>query len=594
MPILKSLLARFFDRFKSAGRPSLPVISCDADQSARDAFRLVNDGNVFEDQGRLDEAMQCYEAAIRIAPTLGRAHLNRGNVLLAKNDGEGAVEAYLTALADNPEYASAHFNLGNAYLHLNHSKAALSAYNAALALKPDFVDAEVARGIALDDLGELAMSAASSRRVLELKPDYTQAHSNLLFSHNYRADRPASLLLEDASAYGKLVGQLARPHKVWTNDPNPERCLRVGFVSDDLRKHPVGYFLEAVVAALAAKCSDRVELFAYPGRLALDVVSQRIKAHCRGWHPTVGASDEALARKIREDGIDILVDLSGHTAGNRLPMFAWKPAPVQVSWLGYFATTGVSAIDYLIADHWTAPVTEEVNFTEKLWRLPETRLCFTAPEERVDVGPLPARGAGHITFGCFNNLTKMNASVVALWSRVLLAVPHSQLYLKAKQLTESSIRDNVLQRFSVHGIGANRLMMEGQTSRADYLKAYQRVDIGLDPFPFPGGTTTVEALWMGVPVLTLSSDRFLSRQGVGLLMNAGLSEWIAADADDYVARAVSHASNSNQLALLRSTLRRDILASPIFNAPRFAEHFEYALRCMWRKWTSAQTPVSVR
>ncbi len=577
----------FFDRFKSAWRPSPQVISYHAERSTQDALRLIDDGNALEDEGRLDEAMQRYEAAIRIAPALARAHLNRGNVLLAKNDGEGALAAYATALASNPDYASAHYNMGNAYLQLNRSQAALSAYDAAIALKPDFVDAEVARGNALDDLGESGMAAASSRRVLALKPDYTEAYSNLLFSHNYRLDQAASLLLEDAKAYGKLVEKLARPYEVWANDPNPERCLRVGFVSDDLRNHPVGYFLEAVVAALTARFSDRLELFAYPGRFVLDAASQRIKAHCRGWYPTAGASDEELAGKIRDDGIDILIDLAGHTAGNRLPMFAWKPAPVQVSWLGYFATTGVPAIDYLIADHWVLPATEEVNFTEKIWRLPESRLCFTPPDDQVDVNPLPASTAGYITFGCFNNLTKMNDDVVALWSRVLLAIPDSQLYLKAKQLTESSVRQSVLKRFAVHGIAHTRLILEGSTPRVDYLKSYQRVDIALDPFPFPGGTTTVEALWMGVPVMTLSGNRFLSRQGVGLLMNAGLSEWIAADADDYVARAVSHASNPDRLALQRSALRGAVLASPIFDAPRFADHFEDALRRMWKKWVGA-------
>ena len=265
---------------------------------------------------------------------------------------------------------------------------------------------------------------------------------------------------------------------------------------------------------------------------------------------------------------------------------------MQVSWLGYFATTGVAEIDYLIADPWTLPASEECNFTEKIWRLPETRLCFTPPDEEVSVSPLPALANGYVSFGCFNNLSKMNDAVVALWSRVLHAVPGSRLFLKARQLMEASVRQSIAERFAVHGVDAARLIFEDYTPRGNYLAAYQRIDIALDPFPYPGGTTSVEALWMGVPVLTLAGERFLSRQGVGLLMNAGLPEWIATDPDDYVARAVSHASDLERLAELRRELRQQVLASPIFDAPRFARHFEAALRGMWKAWCDTQTAQS--
>jgi predicted O-linked N-acetylglucosamine transferase (SPINDLY family) len=293
----------------------------------------------------------------------------------------------------------------------------------------------------------------------------------------------------------------------------------------------------------------------------------------------VGISDEIVCDKIRDDGIDILIDLSGHTLNGRLPLFAWKPSPVQVSWLGYFATTGVAAIDYLIADPWTLPVSQENNFTEKIVRLPETRLCFTPPDADVDVSPLPALDRGYVTFGCFNNLTKMNDQVVTLWSRVLKAVPNSRLFLMSHQLNAE---------FVANGIDDNRLVLRGFSPRAEYLAAYGQVDIALDPFPYCGGTTTVEALWMGVPVLTLAGEHFLSRQGVGLLMNSGLAEWVATDYEDYVSRAILHASDLRQLTLLRSGLRKQVLASPIFDSPRFACHFEAALRDMWRNWCRLQ------
>jgi len=295
----------------------------------------------------------------------------------------------------------------------------------------------------------------------------------------------------------------------------------------------------------------------------------------------VGLDDAAAAQLIHDDGVHVLIDLSGHSAHNRLPVFAWKPALVQVSWLGYFATTGVAEIDYLIADPWTLPEKEEQYFTEKIWRLPETRMCFTAPAAEVAVSALPALRNGYVTFGCFNNLTKMNDAVVALWARVLAAVPGSRLFLKAKQFTEEAVRQATIERFAAHGVGGERLMIEGPESRAAYLAAYQRVDVVLDPFPFTGGTTSAEALWMGVPVLTLAGERLVSRQGVGLLMNAGLSDWVAADADDYVRRAAAHAADLESLATLRSRLRAQVLASPVFDAERFARHLENAL---WENW----------
>jgi predicted O-linked N-acetylglucosamine transferase (SPINDLY family) len=385
-----------------------------------------------------------------------------------------------------------------------------------------------------------------------------------------------------------LAARNAHPFTNWSNTPEIGRRLRVGLLSGDLRSHPVGFFVESILAALAANASGQLQLMVYSTNFLTDGVTERIKATCHGWRCVAGLTDRSLAQLIRDDGIDILIDLSGHTAYNRLPMFAWKPAPVQVSWLGYFATTGVAAMDYLIADPWTLPQSEESNFTEKIWRMPETRLCFTAPDVDTQVAASPALANGYITFGCFNNLAKMNDAVVALWARILVAMPDSRLLLKAKQLGEASVRARTFERFAAQGIAADRLVPDSYSAREHYLKAYRQIDIALDPFPFTGGTTTAEALWMGVPVLSLTGESFIARQGIGLLMNAGLPDWIAADADDYVARAVRHASDVQRLATLRSGLRQQVLHSPIFDAPRFARHFEAALRGMWTHWCDHQ------
>jgi predicted O-linked N-acetylglucosamine transferase (SPINDLY family) len=355
-----------------------------------------------------------------------------------------------------------------------------------------------------------------------------------------------------------------------------------------LRAHPVGYFIESMLSALVTQARDRIEVVVYANHPTPDKVSERIKPSCQSWRTVVTLSDEQLARLIHDDAIDILIDLSGHTDQNRLPVFAWKPAPVQASWLGYFATTGVAAVDYFIADPWTAPPAVDAHFTEKVLRLPETYLCFTPPEFDVPVTPLPALANDSITFGCFNNLTKVNDAVVALWARVLHAVPGSRLLLKSKQLNTPEGRQSVLDRFARHEIKAEQLVLESAVPRAALLARYGYVDIALDPFPYPGGTTSVEALWMAVPVLSLAGDRFLSHLGESILHNAGLPDWVAADADDYVAKAVEHTKDLQKLAALRGGLRQQVLASPLFDAPRFAHHFEKAMRDIWTTWCRQQ------
>ena len=547
-----------------------------------------NLGNALGTLGQLDSSVACLRRALKIKPRYVEVHYNLGITLHEMGRLNEAVNSYRLALKIKPDYVEVHYNLGITLHEMGRLNEAMNSYRLALKIKPDYAAAYNNLGNVLKDLGQLDDAVASYRRALEIKPDYAMAHSNLLFIYNYQSDRSAAMLLAEARRFGDLVARQALPHTDYRNVPQSGRCLRVGLVSGDLRNHPVGFFMESILAALASNASGRLELIAYPSYFRTDPLTNRIKACCHEWHSAVGVSDENLARRIRDDGIDILIDLSGHTAHNRLPMFAWKPAPVQTSWLGYFSTTGVAAIDYFIADPWTAPEAEGAHFTEKIWRLPETYLCFTPPDVDVKVAPLPALNNGYITFGCFNNLSKMNDAVVALWAKVLQAVPGSRLFLKTKQLDEAKVRQSVVNRFAIHGIDAGRLIMEGAAARADLLSAYNRVDIALDPFPYTGGTTSVEALWMGVPVLTLAGERFLSHTGESILQNAGLPEWIAADVDDYVARAVSHTGDPQRLAALRNGLRQQVLASPIFDAPRFARHFEAALRGMWAQWCDQQ------
>jgi predicted O-linked N-acetylglucosamine transferase (SPINDLY family) len=307
------------------------------------------------------------------------------------------------------------------------------------------------------------------------------------------------------------------------------------------------------------------------------------------WRSVVGMSDEAAARLIHEDGIQVLVDLSGHTAHNRLPVFAYKPAPVQVTWLGYFATTGVEAMDYILGDPYVTPEGEEHHFTERVWRLPQIYCCFSEPRYEVSVGALPALSNGYVTFGSFNNLAKVNDRVISLWSRVLQAVPGSKLLLKTKALADEGVRGRVRSRFAACGVGSDRLILEGPAPRGELLGAYNRVDIGLDPFPYPGGTTTAESLWMGVPVLTRRGDRFLSHVGETMAYNTGQGAWVAADDAQYVQKAVSFASDLRALSALRAQLRQTVLQSPLYDAKQFAKHLTQALTQMWAAYRDRPT-----
>lgn len=571
---------------------SLAIQKKDALYALEKAVNLLPDhpaahsnlGNALCDLARYKEGIACYRRALTIAPEFSDAYGNLGLALVEVGQTDEAIAYLRRALAINPNFAEAHSNLGNALRAKGEFLEASRHYREALRIDSASYKVHNNLGTVLLDLGDISGAMASYKRALDIRPYYPEAYSNLLFLRNYQFESDDDDLLSAARQYGAMVESRAKPYQAWDVTLQTDRILRVGIISADLSAHPVGYFIDGVLHALNTGCSGRIEIFAYANQHVEDELTLRLQKNCVLWRNVLGLNDEMLAAQIWADRIDILIDLSGHTAGNRLPVFAWKPAPVQISWLGYFATTGVVEIDYLLVDPWVVPLGDEHKFSERLWRLPETRMCFTPPQEEEYIGPLPALENGFVTLGCFNNLTKMNDAVVSLWSRVLHAIPRSRLYLKAKQLGEDTVRAHTLERFALHGIGPERLSMEGKTPRKAYFSAYEKVDFCLDPFPFTGGTTTAESLWMGVPVLTLEGQCLVSRQGVCLLGNAGLSDWIAKDEDDYVSSAVAHASQLAELANLRQRLRQQVLSSPVFDALRFAQNFEAALRDMWKAW----------
>ncbi len=583
----------------------------------------LNLGIALQAKGHGDAALECLRETIALAPQLAVAHDKLASVLMHRGDIPGAIEAYRRVTELTPESAQAHNTLGNALNGAARVPEAVPCYERAIALKPDFADGyhnlanalrrlgaperalSFARraielrgdtpsfhnnlGTILADLGEPDAALVCYRDALALDPDFGESHTCVLFGQSYVSNWSASTHLADARYFGEKMRARATPYTQWpalTDTSRIGRALRVGFVSADLRKHPVGYFFESVLAQFDRA---RIEPIAYSNAVHSDELTARIKPRFALWRHVAELDDAALAQRIHDDRIDVLIDLSGHTGRNRLPMFAWRPAPVQVSWLGYFATTGLAEIDFLVADPHVVPPGEEGQYTERVWRLPDSYLCFTLPAEHATVAPLPALANGYVTFGCLNNHKKLNDGVLAAWSRILHAVPHAKLLLKNHQLGEPSILRETYARFAAHGIDAARLLLEGPSGREQYFGTYGRVDLALDPFPYPGGTTSVEGLWMGVPVLTRAGDRFLSHLGELVVKTVGLHEWIAADTEDYIARAIAAAADLPALATLRAGLRERVERSPLADAPRFAAHWMTAIEQMWQTKTKEMT-----
>jgi protein O-GlcNAc transferase len=547
-----------------------------------------NLGVALRAQGQLDAAVASYRKAVELKPDFTEAHNNLGSALQALGQLDDAAASYRRALQINPNFAEAHSNLGFALKDLGQLDDAVASYRRALEINPNFAEAHNNLGVALKDLGQLDTSLASYRRALEISPNFAMAHNNLLLTLNYTAHTP-EYCLEEARKYGRMVDKnVTSRFSAWQCADQPER-LRVGMVSGDLRNNSVGLFLEGLLAHIDPA---RIELIAYSTHHKEDELTARIRPYFSFWKPLIGKSDEAAARLIHTDGVHILLDLSGHTAHNRLPVFAWKPAPVQAIWLGYFATTGVAEMDYILGDRWTLPDGEEHHFVEKGWRLSGALSCLTPPTEDIKVEELPALRNQSITFGTLNNPTKMNDRVVACWAHILNEIPNSRLYLNMSNLRNDALRKTVIERYAAHGIAENRLILEATTGRGAALNSYNRIDIALDPFPYPGGTTSYEALWMGVPILTMRGSNYLSHLGESIMHNAGLPDWIAANEEDYIAKAVAYSSNLANLMNLRSNLRARVLASPLFDAPLFARSFEAALWGMWQARTQGNSPTS--
>ena len=423
---------------------------------------------------------------------------------------------------------------------------------------------------------------AQFEHALTVKPDFVAAHSNLLFCLMYDERVSVEQLFAAHRRWDRSHGCGSQGRTTYASDRSGDRRLKIGYVSADFRQHSVAWFLEPLIQSHDRKV---VEIFCYAEVRRPDEVTERFRSLADNWRTTVGFSDGAVAAQIAADGIDVLVDVSGHTAGNRLPVFARKPAPVQVTWLGYPHSTGLSAIDYRLVDAITDPEIEG-NFaaSEKLLRLDGPFVCYGPPIDAPP--PLPLSPHGDIvTFGSFNNPAKYSGVTLDAWAELLKRVPHSRLLLKGIPFADSTTRELYHERFERRGVPSQRItLVERTPSQSSHLAHYNEIDMALDPFPYNGATTTCEALWMGVPVIALNGDRHSARVGASLLTSIGRSDLIGHDIDAYIRIAARLAGDRPRLASLKSALRGQMAASPLCDASQFARKIERAYRFMWQRW----------
>lgn len=540
-----------------------------------------NLGTILQKQGQMGQAEACYRRALEIDPYNIKALESLGNLLQERDLLNEAEACYQRLLKINPEDAAAHFQLGRISSQAGYFEDAEISYRRALQIMPDSITAHCNLANTLLNLCRPDEAGVSFRRALDLAPDMASSYSNLLYYLALNEKTDTKLIFLEHCRFGERFEAPLRAH--WprhTHSRDPERCLRIGFVSGDFYNHAVANFIEPVLTQLAGY--PQLSLHAYYNNSINDEVTQRLRGNFAHWHPIDGLTDEELASRIGADGIDILIDLSGHTARNRLLAFARKPAPIQASWMGYPGTTGLNAVDYYLADRFLLPPGQFDNqFTEKIASLP-ANVPFLPCEFAPAVNALPALSNGHMTFGSFNRPNKLSREVIALWSRLLQALPDSRMLLGA--MPTDGQPDTLIEWFAKEGVARERLDFHPRSSMEDYLRLHLQVDLCLDTFPYNGGTTTHHALWMGVPTLTLAGAGAPGRAGVAILYQAGLQDFAVEDADDFVARGLYWSKNPGALDKLRSGLRAHLSQSPLRKPEICAAGLERALRTMWRRW----------
>ncbi|MGE3480769.1 MAG: tetratricopeptide repeat protein, partial [Gammaproteobacteria bacterium] len=567
------------DRLDEAAASNLQALACKPDL----AEAHHNLGMVYSRQDRPDEAVRSYQRAIALNPRLALAHYNLGLTLYNLGRLGAAEESYLKALALEPDHVETLLDLSLLYGDLGRVDEAVARAQQAVAIDPQHAKAQLNLGNALLRQCRLEEAAACCSRARELDPDLSDAHSALLMVLHYMGVTPADELYAEHLRFGQRfeapLRSLRTPH---ANERDPGRRLRLGYVSADFCYHSVAYFFEGI---LAAHDRTRFTITCYYNHNQQDGMSERLRAAADDWVPCRGMTDEQLAKRIRADGIDILVDLSGHTRGNRLLAFARRPAPVQVTYLGYAGTTGLEAMDYRLCTEDTDPPGAEAWHSERLQRLPRSLWCYRPLLDPGAAAAVRPDRTNEIVFGSMNAFAKVSPETLRLWCEILNASPASRLVMTS--VPEGEARSRLRDRFAAEGIAPERVELYGKLPYAEYRELLGRVDIALDPYPYNGTTTTCDTLWRGIPVVSLRGEASVSRAGYALLKAVGLEGLAARDAEGYVRTAVELAHDAGRRAELRAGLRARMESSVLRDEAGFTRELEAAYRAMWRAWCEA-------
>ncbi len=543
-----------------------------------------NLGNIYYSQGEIDKAISCYLNVIKIKPDDSNAYFNMGNAFnKLKDKAHEAISLYQKTLEITPKHTSALNNLGNILIANSKVEIGLQYYYKALKINPDDPNANYNIGLTYHFLCRSKKGLTFLHKALKLNPDFNKAHSNILYYLNFFSDYSHSNYLLESKKWWQIHGISHANSFEHKNHSNYNRPLKIGYVSPNFHQHSVSYFF---LPLLIAHNRNKFEIFCYSDSHKSDEVAGRIRDMSDHWISSSSLSDDALTDHIYKNSIDILVDLAGHTGENRMPVFARKPAPIQVNWLGYPNTTGLPVMDYRFTDEIADPEGKsDSDYTETLIRLPNGFLCYSPLLDVPEITNRDDSDASSIKFGSFNNLAKINREVISLWSAILQKIPGSSLVLKTKELMVESTKNRYLDMFLQNKIESNRITMISHVpSHHDHLSLYNDVDICLDPFPYNGTTTTCEALWMGTPVITLCGDRHASRVGADILSRINMHELIAEDEKKYALKAIELANNPSRLAMLRNSLRQRMEESPLCDSKRFAHDIETAFKQIWVKW----------
>ncbi|MDD5299158.1 MAG: tetratricopeptide repeat protein [Gallionella sp.] len=570
------------------GKDSLHALRKATEFSPNDAEAHNNLGAAFKDIGRMDEAEASLRRALEIKPEIAEVHSNLGQILLAQCRFDEAEVSYRRALKIKPGYAEAYGGLGGALLYMGCLNEAEVNCRRALDIQPGLAEAYCNLGEILRLQGRLGEAEASFRRALEIKPDFVDAWSTLLFSCGYHALLDPREYLAQARNWEldcvSAQDRQAAHNRTFNRIPLAGMRLRVGYVSGDYRQHAVSYFIEQL---FAHHDRARIELFAYSNHVQSDTVTERLRALVEHWVPIAGIPDAAIRERIEADGIDVLIDLSGHTGHSRLGIFARRAAPVQAHYLGYFASTGLTEMDYWIGDEILTPPETDSHFSERVWRLPRVWVSYDG-KAGVPVPDWQPSQDGVVWLGSFNNLSKLTPATLNLWAKVLHALPEGKLLLKTKELSDNVTRQRILDAMSGYGIGSDRIELQGSSATPgwmEHMAYYNRLDIALDPVGgVGGGTTTCDALWMGVPVIACEGDRMASLMTASMLNAVGRSEWVARSEAEYMGKVIALARDVEQRKALRFVQRNRMASSPLCDARGLAMSLENAYFEMFERW----------